>query len=96
MRSVLTTLFVGSLIVPFVSAAAFAAPMQTDDADHGVAKSQLKLHPYRSLAQPEVMTIDVAQPARKVNSKVISQLDQAKAHVRGTFAVHYVVPGHAK
>ena len=99
MKTQLTALMISLLIVPAGSAAVFAASSIKDKAevasDNEVTKAQFKLHAYKSIGHPDVVTVDGVQVAHKLklSSQVKNQLDEAKAQVDGTVSVRYIVPG---
>jgi hypothetical protein len=89
MKTHLTTFMITLLIAPLGATAVFAASVQDKAevvADNEVAKPQFKFNQARSMAQPDVVTIDGVQVARKLkmSTSVKKQLNEAKAQINGT------------
>lgn len=93
MHLVSKSLIVCWLLMPWAVTATVAATSHPDDA--AAVKHEYKLHAYKSMGQPDVITVDGVQQARRVDSALVDELNEAKAQVRGCAAVHYVVPGHS-
>ena len=82
MKTGLTALIVSLLVGTLGATTVFAASAQGDPTDD-VAKARFKAHDTQSIAQPDIVTIDGRQVARRleVSDSMKEQLNQAKSHV---------------
>jgi len=95
MRNLLTTLFVGALLVS-AAPAGFGASSQTDENE--AARRPFKLHAYTNMQPADVIISEdgFCIPRRlKLSSILAEQIRQARAQTHANVAaVHYIVPGH--